>query len=127
MRQHSGQAFPLRLGPGPRFPLPGELESASSRGPSPATWGSPGVPYLPSPSGNPSTSCRLGLRAKSLALDSCPQRTRVLTFELRGCQRSLRMAEYCSRGGGGRIGVENGRKEGLESGRSWPRVPAALA
>lgn len=47
MRQHSGQAFPLQLGPGPRFPLPGELESASSRGPSPATWGSPECPISP--------------------------------------------------------------------------------
>lgn len=98
---------------GPRPSFPRGLESASSQGPSPATWGSLGVPYLPGPSGNPSTSCRLGLRARSLPLDSCPQRPRVLMFELRGCQSSLRTAEYFSRGRRGRIEIENGRKEGL--------------
>lgn len=43
MRQHSGQAFPLQLGPGPRFPLPGELQSASSLqpGPLPCNLGKP--------------------------------------------------------------------------------------
>lgn len=86
---------------GSRLLLPGGLKSASSWGPSPVAWGNPGVPYLPQPSGNPSASCCLGLRAKSLPLGSHPQRPRVLKFKLRDCQSSLKTAEYFSEGGGG--------------------------